>query len=128
MIAVQGPNAIALAKQLIIDDPSKLGYYFSFDSKTMNVPSLISRTGYTGEDGIEIILPKGEEIKVRFVAESVRTDYGVPGSPTWEEVDMNTIDVETGLSFSTRILPNGNIVPFVTSVDVVCCGYRVHCG
>ena len=36
------------------------------------------------------------------------------------EVDMNTIDIETGLSFSTRILPNGNIVPFVTSVDVVC--------
>ena len=36
---------------------------------------------------------KGEEIKVRFVAESVRTDFGVPGSPVWEEVDMNTIEV-----------------------------------
>jgi len=36
---------------------------------------------------------KGEEIKVRFVAESVRTDFGVPGSPVWEEVDMNTVEV-----------------------------------
>jgi len=37
---------------------------------------------------------KGEEIKVSFVAESVRTDYGVPGSPTFEEVDMNTIEID----------------------------------
>ncbi len=37
---------------------------------------------------------KGEEIKVRFVAESVLTDFGVPSSPTWDEVDMNTIEVD----------------------------------
>ena len=37
---------------------------------------------------------KGEEIKVSFVAERVRTDFGVPGSPTWDEVDMNTIEVD----------------------------------
>ena len=36
------------------------------------------------------------------------------------EVDMNTVDIEAGLSFSTRILPNGNIVPYVTAVDVKC--------
>jgi hypothetical protein len=36
---------------------------------------------------------KGEEIKVRFVADSVRTDFGVPNSPVWEEVDMNTVEV-----------------------------------
>ena len=33
---------------------------------------------------------------------------------------MNTVDIEAGLSFSTRILPNGNIVPYVTAVDVKC--------
>ena len=32
MIAVQGPKSINLAKQLISNDISKLGYYFSFDS------------------------------------------------------------------------------------------------
>ena len=37
---------------------------------------------------------KGEEIKVRFVAESVRADFGVAGSPVWDEVDMNTIEVD----------------------------------
>ena len=37
---------------------------------------------------------KGEEIKVRFVADSVRTDFGVSGSPAWEEVDMMTVQVD----------------------------------
>ena len=46
---------------------------------------------------------KGEEIKVRFVAESVRTDYGVPGSPVWEEVDMNTIEVDQLFILDTPI-------------------------
>lgn len=36
------------------------------------------------------------------------------------EVDMNTVDIEAGLSFSTRILPSGHVVPYVTAVDVKC--------
>jgi hypothetical protein len=46
---------------------------------------------------------KGEEIKVHFVAESVRTDFGVPGSPVWEEVDMNTIEVDQLFILDTPI-------------------------
>jgi len=34
------------------------------------------------------------------------------------EVDIRTIDIIAGLSFSTRTLPSGNIVPYVTAVDV----------
>ena len=61
--------------------------------------------------------------KVSAVAKSGKFHYHVAplmNANGHAEVDMNTIDIETGLSFSTRILPNGNIVPFVTSVDVVC--------
>jgi hypothetical protein len=46
---------------------------------------------------------KGEEIKVHFVAESVRTDFGVPGSPVWEEVDMNTVDVDQVFILDTPV-------------------------
>ena len=114
MIAVQGPNAIALAKQVISDDPSKLGYYFSFDSKTMNVPCLISRTGYTGEDGIEIILPKGEEIKVweKLVAmgckpcglgcrDTLRLEAAMP--LYGHEIDENTNPLEAGLGWAVKL-------------------------
>lgn len=37
---------------------------------------------------------KGEEMQVTFTAETVRTDYGVPGSPEWDEVDPDSVEVE----------------------------------
>lgn len=36
------------------------------------------------------------------------------------EVDMNTIDIEIGLAFSTKTLNDGHVVPKVNSVDVKC--------
>lgn len=36
------------------------------------------------------------------------------------EVDMNTVDIEFGLSMSTRVLTSGHVVPYVTAVDVKC--------
>lgn len=36
------------------------------------------------------------------------------------EVDMNTVDIEVGLSFSTKTLYSGHIVPHVNAVDVKC--------
>lgn len=38
---------------------------------------------------------RGEEIEVSFTAETERTDYGVPGSPVWEEIDQTTIRVSS---------------------------------
>ena len=35
----------------------------------------------------------GEEIQVDFHAETERSDYGVPGSPVWDEVDPASIEV-----------------------------------
>ncbi len=35
----------------------------------------------------------GEEILVHFTAETERTDYGVPGSPVWDEIDPASIRV-----------------------------------
>lgn len=38
----------------------------------------------------------GSEITVSFAAETEKADYGVPGSPVWDEIDPDTIEV-TGL-------------------------------
>lgn len=57
MIAVQGPNARQKAASII--DPStaeqalQLGHFFGLDAGDL----FIARTGYTGEDGWEIMLP-----------------------------------------------------------------------
>jgi len=54
-IAVQGPKALALVQSLTDEAISDMGYYFfKNDVVVAGVPMLVSRTGYTGEDGFEL--------------------------------------------------------------------------
>jgi aminomethyltransferase len=56
MIAVQGPKAIEMCKGLTEADASKLAYYYAAPTRCMGQQCVVSRTGYTGEDGIEIMI------------------------------------------------------------------------
>jgi len=54
LIAVQGPRAEAVAGGLVAGDLSSLGYYRSIETTVLGRNAVVSRTGYTGEDGFEI--------------------------------------------------------------------------
>ena len=54
MIAIQGPNAVAITKTLTSDPIESIPYYAWDKASVARVPVLIARTGYTGEDGFEI--------------------------------------------------------------------------
>jgi aminomethyltransferase len=56
MVAVQGPKAIKLCQNLADADPATLGYYFATPTKYHGQPAVLSRTGYTGEDGVELMV------------------------------------------------------------------------
>jgi len=56
MIALQGPYALELVKPLLADDPAKLKYYTGQETKIGGALGVVSRTGYTGEDGVELML------------------------------------------------------------------------
>jgi aminomethyltransferase len=60
LIAVQGPRAEALVGRLADVDVTRIGYYRFARGRVAGVPALISRTGYTGEDGFELYLPAAE--------------------------------------------------------------------
>ena len=51
----------------------------------------------------------GEELNVTFVASTERCDYGVEGSPVWDEVNPDTIEILhfdiLGIDVDPRILP-----------------------
>jgi aminomethyltransferase len=57
LIAVQGPRAEDLVTGLADVDVRAIGYYRFARGKVAGVPALISRTGYTGEDGFELYVP-----------------------------------------------------------------------
>jgi len=53
-IAVQGPDAAGILQKLTETDLSSIQYYHFKEGWVDEVESIISRTGYTGEDGFEI--------------------------------------------------------------------------
>jgi aminomethyltransferase len=56
MIAVQGPKAISICERLLPAAALQLGYYRAKVTEQMSKPCVVSRTGYTGEDGLELIV------------------------------------------------------------------------
>jgi aminomethyltransferase len=56
MVAVQGPKAVELCRGLTAADAGQLGYYFAAATTYQGQPCIVSRTGYTGEDGLEVIV------------------------------------------------------------------------
>jgi aminomethyltransferase len=56
LIAVQGPKAEALVGALADRDVTEIGYYRFVYGVVGGVRTLISRTGYTGEDGFELYI------------------------------------------------------------------------
>ena len=64
MIAVQGPKANAQVAQLITLDPDTLGYYEGAAAKYSSTDIIVSRTGYTGEDGCELIVPADSAVEI----------------------------------------------------------------
>jgi len=56
MFAIQGPLAVEILNPLIDTDISQIKYYWATATHFLDVPVLVSRTGYTGEDGFEVIV------------------------------------------------------------------------
>jgi aminomethyltransferase len=53
-IAIQGPDAVRIVESLTDTDVAAIKYYHFTEGQFAGVESIISRTGYTGEDGFEI--------------------------------------------------------------------------
>jgi aminomethyltransferase len=64
MIAIQGPTALALSQGLVEVDVSKLGYYHAAPTRYERKNCVVSRTGYTGEDGLEFMIAKGQGVQL----------------------------------------------------------------
>jgi aminomethyltransferase len=57
MIAIQGPSAVEIADSITNGEASKIRRFRIGSAEIMGTPATLARTGYTGEDGFEIIVP-----------------------------------------------------------------------
>jgi len=76
-IAVQGPEAIRILQNLTATPLEEIKYYHFREGEVDGVPAIISRTGYTGEDGFEVYAApdKADQLWDRIL------DAGAHGTP-----------------------------------------------
>jgi len=63
-LAVQGPKAQPVMQKLVDENLDELKYYWALETKLKGIPALLSRTGYTGEDGFEIYIDTADADKI----------------------------------------------------------------
>ncbi len=77
-LAVQGPDAAALMQKITGYDLSKIKYYRFADNITIDgILSIISRTGYTGEDGFEVYTGSNEAERLWQIIMKAGEEYGL---------------------------------------------------
>lgn len=114
MIAVQGPRAIEMAQPLVDCDLASMKYYTGARTKIAGHEALVSRTGYTGEDGVELVVPHADAVSVweKLIAagasaaglgarDTLRLEAAMPlyGHELSEDIDP----IQAGLKFAVNL-------------------------
>lgn len=63
-IAIQGPKALGILQTLTAAPLDEIKYYHFVNGEVDGVPSIISRTGYTGEDGFEVYADASKAVQL----------------------------------------------------------------
>lgn len=119
MVALQGPSIIELIGRFSSEIPTLRKYRFTTKG-LLGVKITISRTGYTGEDGVEVVLPAnvasmaikmlagqlgGAEDTVRPIGlgarDTLRLEAGMP--LYGHEMDEDTDPISAGLMFGINL-------------------------
>ena len=97
-LALQGPDALGILQRLTGSPLAEIKYYHFTEAEVDGVPSIVSRTGYTGEDGFEVYAAadKAEQIWNKLLdAGDFGTDTGVLPCGL---AARNTLRLEAGMA------------------------------
>jgi aminomethyltransferase len=113
LLALQGPEAAETMDRLCSDPPSSVRPFARQENELQGIPVLLGRTGYTGEDGFEIVADANQAESIwQALTESGATPCGLgardllrleAGLPLHgHEIDENTTPIEAGLEKFVR--------------------------
>ena len=75
LVGVQGPRAVGLVQRLTNFQLGSVKYYAFVEGTVADVPCVISRTGYTGEDGFELFCGNADAVRLwRALLDEGRSD------------------------------------------------------
>jgi aminomethyltransferase len=114
LLALQGPEAANLLQNLTEADLSNLKYFRFTEGEVAGAKTIISRTGYTGEDGFELYLPADDAPRVwRELLEAGAAPAGLGARDTLRleagmclygnELDPETTPLEAGIGFAVHL-------------------------
>ncbi|MFM7167405.1 MAG: glycine cleavage T C-terminal barrel domain-containing protein, partial [Planctomycetaceae bacterium] len=119
MLAVQGPRSAEIMQNFGLHAAAELKYYrCALGSCPTGAPAMISRTGYTGEDGFELTIPADEAVSVweKLLStgqplglitaglgcrDTLRLEAGMPlyGHELSEQIDPLSVGLNTAVHF-----------------------------
>ncbi|TCO61816.1 aminomethyltransferase [Caldanaerobacter subterraneus] len=124
-LAIQGPKAEEILQKLTDEDLSQIKFFYFKDKvKIAGVECLVSRTGYTGEDGFEIYMPNEHAVTLWEKILEAGKDYGLKpaglgardtlrfeaGLPLYgNELGEDITPLEAGLGFFVKF-DKGNFI------------------
>jgi aminomethyltransferase len=123
LLALQGPEAVAVA-QTIFPGVEALGFMtlkaFSYEGST----AIVSRSGYTGEDGFEILVPENTAVKLwdRLLSDervkpiglgardSLRLEAGLPLYGHDLDETVSPVEADLGFAISKKRRERGDLL------------------
>ncbi|MEA5582257.1 glycine cleavage system aminomethyltransferase GcvT [Nodularia harveyana UHCC-0300] len=121
LIALQGPKAVQYLQPLLQEDLAPIKAFGHLSAQILGKPAFIARTGYTGEDGFEVMLDAdvGVELWQKLHQAGV-TPCGLGARDTLrleaamalygQDIDDTTTPLEAGLSWLVHLDTKGDFI------------------
>lgn len=120
LIAVQGPEAVAHLQSLTAEDLTQIKPFSHQEATILDQPAFFARTGYTGEDGFEVMAgPEAGSYLWRSLLKRGVTPCGLGARDTLrleaamvlygQDIDETTTPLEAGLGWVVH-LDKGNFI------------------
>lgn len=74
---IQGPLAQKILEEIVEGDLAALRFYHAMETRVAGMPALVSRSGYTGEDGFEVYTESGRIGEIWDLLMSIGDPHGL---------------------------------------------------
>jgi glycine cleavage system T protein len=118
MIALQGPKALALLQQLTQVELAGMPRFTAVEAEVERVPTMIGRTGYTGEDGVELFFPVEQALSLWETIQAAGQAAGIEVKPIGLAA-RDSLRFEAGFPLYGHEI-DANITPLEANLGWVC--------